>query len=175
MGRRQFSASIYHWRQSLGERRDLGNKERPFWEVKTLAELSTAEWESLCDGCGRCCMVKLEDEDTGDVHVTRLACKLLDVKTCRCKNYENRQSLVPDCLSIDLAAVRRLKWLPPTCAYRRLDEGRGLAWWHPLVSGDPETVHKAGISVRGLARSEKGIRETSVPRYIIPPFDEEET
>ncbi len=148
--------------------------ERPFWETKKLADMSSAEWESLCDGCGRCCLVKLEDEDTGDVHLTRLACKLLDTKSCRCKDYENRQSKVPDCLSIDLAAVRRLKWLPSTCAYRRLDEGRGLAWWHPLVSGSPDTVHEAGISVRGLARSEKGVKEEALALYIIPALGEDE-
>jgi uncharacterized cysteine cluster protein YcgN (CxxCxxCC family) len=152
----------------------LGKIERPFWETKSLGEVSAAEWESLCDGCGRCCLVKLEDEDTGDVHVTRLACKLLDTKSCRCKDYEKRQGIVSDCLSIDLAAVRRLKWLPPTCAYRRLDEGRGLAWWHPLVSGTQDTVYQAGISVRGLARSEKGVRQSAIPQYIIPPFTEDE-
>lgn len=151
----------------------MTGEDRPFWEHKSLAGLTKEEWESLCDGCGRCCLVKLEDEDTTEVHVTRLACKLLDIGTCRCKNYENRQSIVHDCLSIDLAAVRSLKWLPPTCAYRRLDEGRGLAWWHPLVSGTQETVHQAGISVRNLARSEKGVRASALHKYIIPPLGDD--
>ncbi len=152
----------------------MGKDEKPFWERKRLSQMTKSEWERLCDGCGRCCLVKLEDEDTGEVHLTCLACKLLDIGTCRCKNYENRQEQVSDCLTIDLKAVRRLTWLPPTCAYRRLDEGRGLAWWHPLVSGTQETVHQAGISVRGVARSEKGVRDTAIERYIIPPFGADE-
>lgn len=140
---------------------------KPFWETKTLSEMSPAEWDSLCDGCGQCCLNKIEDEDTGRVFLTRLACSLLDVGSCRCKDYENRFARMPDCLSVDLKAVRKLKWLPESCAYRRLNEGRGLAWWHPLVSGDPETVHQAGVSVRGWARSEAGVREDQIARYII--------
>lgn len=150
----------------------MGNDTRPFWERKTLSQMSKSEWESLCDGCGRCCLVKLEDEDTGDVHMTRLACHLLDIGSCRCKSYDNRHELVHDCLNIDLEAVRTLRWLPSTCAYRRLDEGRGLAWWHPLVSGTQETVHGAGISVQSVARSEKGIREENIARYIIPALSD---
>lgn len=140
---------------------------KPFWEEKRLADMTPAEWESLCDGCGQCCLVKIEDEDTGAVFLTRLACSLLDIGACRCKDYENRFERMPDCLSIDIKAVRKLKWLPESCAYRRLDEGRGLAWWHPLISGDPETVHQAGISVRGWTRSEKGVPEDRIARYII--------
>lgn len=142
-------------------------EKKPFWEEKRLADMTPAEWESLCDGCGQCCLVKLEDEDTGTVFLTRLACSLLDIGACRCKDYENRFERMPDCLSIDIKAVRKLKWLPESCAYRRLDEGRGLAWWHPLISGDPETVHQAGISVRGWTRSEKGVSEDRIARYII--------
>ncbi|MGQ0671414.1 MAG: YcgN family cysteine cluster protein [Hyphomicrobium sp.] len=145
----------------------------PFWKVKRLAEMTIAEWESLCDGCGRCCLVKLEDEDSGEVHLTRLACRLLDTGSCRCSDYAGRHAVVHDCIRIDAKKIRDLKWLPLTCAYRRLDEGRGLAWWHPLVSGTPDTVHEAGISVRGWARSETGVKLASYHRFIISGFDEE--
>ena len=122
--------------------------ERPFWETKSLEEMSPAEWESLCDGCARCCLVKLEDEDSGEIGYTDVGCTLLDAGRCRCREYEHRQAKVADCVRLTPEAVRTLRWLPPTCAYRLLAEGRGLYWWHPLVSGDPATVHAAGISVR---------------------------
>jgi len=121
----------------------------PFWEVKTLEEMTRREWESLCDGCARCCLVKLEDADTAEIHFTDVGCTLLDAKTCRCRDYRRRQSRVSDCVKLTPETVRSLSWLPVTCAYRRLAEGRGLAWWHPLVSGSPDTVHQAGVSVRG--------------------------
>lgn len=140
---------------------------KPFWETKRLQDMSPAEWDSLCDGCGQCCLNKIEDEDTGKIFLTRLACSLLDIGSCRCKDYENRFARMPDCLSIDMKAVKKLRWLPESCAYRRLHEGRGLAWWHPLVSGDPESVHQAGVSVRSWARSDKGIPESEIARYII--------
>lgn len=139
----------------------------PFWETKSLEEMSRGEWESLCDGCGQCCLVKIEEEDTGDIYLTRLACRLLDIGSCQCSDYANRHASEPDCIVITPQNVRTLTWLPQTCAYRRLAEGRGLAWWHPLVSGDPSTVHEAGVSVRDWARSEKGVRESAVARYII--------
>lgn len=145
---------------------------KPFWEVKSLDEMTPAEWESLCDGCGRCCLNKIEYIDTGEIALTKVACKLLDTKTCRCTNYPDRKSIVPDCIQIDPEQVRTLRWLPDTCAYRRIEEGRGLASWHPLVSGRPETVHEAGISVAGWAKSERRIKEKNIERYIIDSFPE---
>lgn len=139
----------------------------PFWEAKPLSAMSREEWESLCDGCGQCCMLKVEDEGTGAIYLTRLACKLLDTKTCRCSDYANRKKRVTDCISMRPKEIDDLTWLPRTCAYRSLAEGRGLEWWHPLVSGDPETVHAAGVSVRGWARSEKGIKPRDIARFII--------
>src|SRR3954469_22029567 len=117
-----------------------------FWKTKSLEEMSDAEWESLCDGCGRCCLNKLEDIDTGEIAWTDVACRLLEGESCRCRNYPKRQKLVPDCVQLTPESVRNLSWLPPTCAYRLVAEGRELYWWHPLLSGDPSTVHQAGIS-----------------------------
>ncbi len=129
----------------------------PFWKTKSLAEMTREEWESLCDGCGRCCLNKLEDEDTGLFLYTRAACKLLDLGTCRCTDYANRQAKVPDCVALSPVNVGSLGWLPDTCAYRLLDEGKNLQWWHPLVSGRQATVAEAGITVTGEAYSEEGI------------------
>jgi uncharacterized cysteine cluster protein YcgN (CxxCxxCC family) len=123
----------------------------PFWRRKTLEEMTRAEWESLCDGCGKCCLMKLEDIETGAISFTDVACRLLDVGTCRCKRYAERKKLVPDCIQLTPALARSVDWLPSSCAYRLLAEGHDLYWWHPLVSGDPETVHLAGVSARGRA------------------------
>ncbi|WP_375458428.1 YcgN family cysteine cluster protein [uncultured Enterovirga sp.] len=123
--------------------------EQPFWRTKTLEEMSPSEWESLCDGCGRCCLIKLEDDETGTIHYTDVGCILLDGGTCRCRDYERRQERVSDCVRLTPESVRAIRWLPRTCGYRLVKEGRDLARWHPLVSGDPDSVHRAGISVQG--------------------------
>lgn len=129
--------------------------ELPFWKSKRLEEMTPEEWESLCDGCGRCCLHKLREDETGALSFTDVSCRLLDGHTCRCRDYANRHRRVPDCVSLTPAAVREIDWLPPSCAYRRLAGGKDLAWWHPLVSGDPDTVHRAGVSVRGRATNER--------------------
>ena len=123
----------------------------PFWKSKTPEEMSRTEWESLCDGCGLCCLNKLENEDTGEVVFTSVACRWLDLGACRCSDYPNRLANAADCISLTPARVRELHWLPESCGYRLVLGGEDLPWWHPLVSGDPESVHRAGVSVRGRA------------------------
>ncbi len=147
----------------------------PFWRTKSLDEMDTAEWESLCDGCGRCCLNKLEDWDTGEIAFTNVACTLFDDKTCRCRDYSNRTQVVADCVPLTPAAVRELTWLPGTCAYRRLAEGRDLAWWHPLVSGDPATVHRAGISVRGRVVMEDTVAVEDYEAFVVDWADDDPT
>lgn len=129
-------------------------EELPFWRRKTLRQLTRAEWESLCDGCGMCCVNKLEFEDTGVVVQTDTCCRLLDTESCKCSDYPNRKREVPDCIKLTPKVVETMDWLPRTCAYRLVLEKKDLYWWHPLVSGDPETVHQAGISARGRVISE---------------------
>ncbi len=148
--------------ENLSEVRDPA----PFWEEKSLEEMNAAEWEALCDGCGQCCLIKLEDEDTGEIAITRLACKLLDLGSCRCSNYENRRDYVEDCVKLTPEGVRSLNWLPETCAYRLISEGRKLRWWHPLISGTAESVHQAGISIRGVAIGEKKVPQHRIPAHI---------
>jgi len=150
----------------------VSDDQRPFWETTPLAAMSEAEWESLCDGCGRCCLQKLEDEDTGDVHFTRVACRLLDTATCRCRDYAHRRRHVEDCLSVRPLTDEKRGWLPSSCAYRRLDEGRGLADWHPLVSGDRDSVRRAGISVAGRVVSELDVPVHELMRHLVVWEDE---
>jgi uncharacterized cysteine cluster protein YcgN (CxxCxxCC family) len=131
-----------------------------FWERIPLARMNRDEWEALCDGCGKCCLNKLEDEDTGEVALTRVACRLFDDTTCLCSRYETRHRYVPECIVLSPRTIREnLYWLPQTCAYRLLWEGRPLHSWHPLISGDPETVHQAGVSVRGRTVSEYDVAD----------------
>jgi len=146
----------------------MPDPQAPFWRRKALSEMTRAEWESLCDGCGRCCLNKLIDEDTNATVFTDVGCKLLDGEKCRCRDYAHRQSKVKDCVRLTPRNVRRLKWLPPTCAYRLVAEGKDLAWWHPLVSGDPETVHRSGVSVRGrVTASEADVPDDRLEEYIV--------
>lgn len=128
-----------------------------FWEKKSLTEMTTREWESLCDGCGKCCLVKLEDSDTGKVHYTNVACHLLNAHTSQCKDYGHRKAIVPDCIALTPHDVEEFQWLPVTCAYRLIHEGKDLPDWHPLVTGDRQSVHDAGMSV-----SHRVVKETSV-------------
>ena len=139
-----------------------------FWERKRMDRMSRREWEALCDGCGKCCLNKLEDEDSGEVALTSIACRLLDDESCRCTHYEDRHRYVPDCIVLTPANLaEHLNWIPATCAYRLLHEGRPLYDWHPLISGSPETVHRAGVSVRGLTVSEFETPEDDWEDHII--------
>jgi uncharacterized cysteine cluster protein YcgN (CxxCxxCC family) len=142
-------------------------KLQPFWQRKKLGEMTAEEWESLCDRCGRCCLKKLEDETTGAVAYTDVACKLLDRERCSCRRYEQRRSLVPDCIALCPTDAATFDWLPTTCAYRKLAAGKPLEWWHPLVSGDPNSVHRAGISVRGRALAERDVAPEDLETRIV--------
>lgn len=138
-----------------------------WWHDKSLAELSPSQWEALCDGCGRCCLHKLLDEDSGELLYTRIRCRYLDGQTCRCSDYPNRLALAADCVSVSPQAVEGMSWLPSTCAYRLRARGEPLPWWHPLVSGDPASVHRAGISVAGRSISEEYVHPEGYDEHIV--------
>ena len=142
------------------------NRDSPFWETKTLEEMTAEEWESLCDGCARCCLFKLEDEDSGEVYYTNVACRLLDHTQCRCTRYEERSRLVPDCVQVT-SEVARETWLPDTCAYRLLAEGKPLPEWHPLITGTSQSVWDAGICVAGMAVSEEYVHPDELEEHLI--------
>ena len=138
-----------------------------FWIQKSLQEMTQEEFEAVCDGCGKCCLHKLEDEDSGDVFYTKVACRFLDHNTCRCQSYSNRQQKVPDCVVLTPATVAETYWLPETCAYRLLDEGLPLFDWHPLVSGDPDSVHRAKMSVANKVVAEENVDLDDLEDYVI--------
>jgi uncharacterized cysteine cluster protein YcgN (CxxCxxCC family) len=140
-----------------------------YWKRKSLDEMSSAEWEGLCDGCALCCMHKLEDEDTGEIFYTDVACKLLNLETCRCGDYANRVRIVSSCLVLSVDRPEAFNWLPSSCAYRRLANGQPLPAWHPLITGRPESVHEAGVSMLGKAVSERDTDDYTVLRSLADP------
>ncbi len=140
----------------------------PYWRRKTPAQMTPQEWESLCDGCGKCCLVKLEDEDTGKIHYTDVACALLDIGACQCKDYGNRQKRVSDCVTLTPENIDHVKhWMPSSCAYRLLADGKPLPAWHHLECGDRQAVHHAQKSVRGRCVTEMGIEIDDLPARIV--------
>jgi uncharacterized protein len=137
-----------------------------FWTQIKLADMSDTQWESLCDGCGKCCLIRLEDEDTGDIYTTDVSCKLLDGVSCQCRDYTNRQQFVPDCVKLTPQNMGELSWLPKTCAYRLVAEGKPLFDWHPLISGDASSVHAAGMSVSRKATPEGRVKVKNLIKRI---------
>ena len=147
------------------DRTDLAPK---FWERKKLQHMSKPEWEALCDGCGKCCLNKIEDDETGEVLLTRVACRLFDDSTCRCGQYDTRHQFVPECISLTPETIsQHAYWLPKTCAYLLLWEDKSLLEWHPLISGDFETVHKAGISIQGQSIPEFEVDDEDWEDHLI--------
>lgn len=142
-----------------------------FWKEKSLEEMTPEEWEQLCDGCGRCCLYKLEDDD-GFFYFTNVACRYLDLEKCRCSDYAHRNVIMPTCVLLDAEKANELGWLPPTCAYRLLALGRGLPEWHPLVCGNPNRVHEVGVSVREIAISEEEVDLDQLEDYVFDNFDD---
>jgi uncharacterized protein len=138
-----------------------------WWNEKPLADLSQTQWDALCDGCGKCCLHKLEDEFSGKRFYTRIRCRLLDEQSCRCSQYQRRTELVPDCINLGADITQALDWLPVTCAYRLRADNKPLAEWHPLVSGDPESVHRAGVSIRGRSISEEFVHPDGYDEHIV--------
>jgi uncharacterized protein len=143
-----------------------------FWKTKPLSEMTEKEWESLCDGCSKCCLIKIEDEDTGMVSYTHIVCRYMDMSTCLCTCYDQRTNFVPGCLKLKSNDIGKLPWLPKTCAYYLLSKGRDLQWWHPLVSGNLNTVHEAGVSVRGKVLREENVHPDDWCEHIIDWVDQ---
>lgn len=137
-----------------------------FWKKQPLSSLSQEQWESLCDGCAQCCLVKLEDEDSGDIFRTTVSCHLLDTDSCQCRDYEHRFESVSECVQVTLDKPEQFQWMPETCAYRLLYEGKDLMSWHPLVSGSANSVHKAGVSVKAFALSEEYVHPDQIEEFI---------
>ena len=144
--------------------------ELPFWKIKTLPEMTPKEWESLCDGCGKCCLVKLEDEESKELFFTNLHCKLLDGSTCQCSDYANRKKIVPICVKLTPKIVATVDWLPESCAYRLVHEGKDLHDWHHLVCGDRNEIHRRGWSVRNKTVTEEGVSDDDAINYVIDWF-----
>ncbi len=145
----------------------------PFWKAKPLSELTTQEWESLCDGCGKCCLFRLIDDDTEELFTTNVICKLFNEETCQCRDYANRTTLVPTCLKLDPELIQELDWMPFTCAYRLLAQGKDLPWWHHLVCGNKEMVHAVGVSVRGRVEFETEVDMDDLEDHVVDWFDQE--
>lgn len=141
--------------------------ERPFWERKSLGEMSIEEWESLCDGCAKCCLHKLEDEESGEILYTRVACRYLDQARCRCTVYAERKRLVPECVKLEPGNFDGLDWMPSTCAYRLLNEGKPLPLWHPLIAGDRKAMEAAGQSVTDKVLSEEYVHEEGYEEHVV--------
>ena len=145
--------------------------EKPFWQTVKLADMSAAQWEALCDGCAKCCLVKLQDEDSGEIVFTDIVCNLLDQQSCRCTHYEERTKLVPDCVKLTKDNLDKIDFMPPSCAYRLLHEGKDLPSWHPLVSGSADSVVAAGMSVKGRVIAEMAFDGDSEDRVVDWPLD----
>ena len=147
------------------------SEHKPFWQTKTLAQMSRQEWESLCDGCARCCLLKLQDYGSDDVYYTNLHCQYLNREQCQCQHYDTRSTLVPDCVTLDIHNLDAINWMPSTCAYRLIAENKPLPSWHPLVSGSKESVHEAGISIRSFSVCETEVNVENHPLHIIDDFN----
>lgn len=146
--------------------------EKPFWQTVKLADMSAAQWEAVCDGCAKCCLVKLQDEDSGEIVFTDIVCNLLDQQSCRCTHYTERTKLVPDCVKLTKDNLDKIDFMPPSCAYRLLHEGKDLPQWHPLVSGSADSVVAAGMSVKGRVIAEMAFEGDSEDRVVDWPLDD---
>lgn len=146
--------------------------EKPFWQTVRLADMSAKQWEAVCDGCAKCCLVKLQDEDSGEIVFTDIVCNLLDQQSCRCTHYTERTKLVPDCVKLTKDNLDKIDFMPPSCAYRLLHEGKDLPQWHPLVSGSADSVVEAGMSVKGRVIAEMAFEGDSEDRVVDWPLDD---